>query len=126
MKMTNEERSAFFAQYWGQKVARHSNQSESVNVMCPLYSIDYLELRSVEQLERHELENICDLVWGEKLDRKLGYDIYIKDLLHPNSRIYFTKQKVLDECRRLGVLIPFRHFTPEMLIAEGVVKVKVV
>jgi len=124
MKMTNGERESFFALYWKQKVAKHGNQPEAVDVICPLYSIDYLELRTVEMLDRQELEHLCELIWDTKIDKNLGYEIYIKDLLHPGSSGYFTRQKVTDYLRSIGVLVGFRHFTPEMLIAEGVVKLK--
>lgn len=103
---------------------RNHSKDQLVNGDSIKYTIDHLELRSVEMLERKEMEHLCDLIWERMIDKNLGYEIYIKDLLHPNSRGYFTRQKITDYLRSIGVLVGFRHFTPEMLIADGVVKVK--
>ena len=123
--MTNEEKKAFYAQYWGQKVGNDGEFSPIVVSHLNIKHIDHLELRTIEQLERNELEILCDLVWGDNLNKNLGYNIYITDLLHIDSRGYFTRQRVVDYLRSIGILVAFRQFTPEMLIAEGLVKIKI-
>ena len=57
MKMTNEEKQAFFAQYWGQRVgARDFVKDLLVGEFAMQHNtIDYLELRTVEMLTDVEL-----------------------------------------------------------------------
>tara|TARA_R110000868_G_scaffold309986_2_gene571222 strand:+ start:4627 stop:4965 length:339 start_codon:yes stop_codon:yes gene_type:complete len=111
MKMTNEEKQAFFAQYWLQEVGMIkkslSNNFSKIEVDPHFFdfwiefSETHLELRSVEQLTDEEL-NHMDVFDDEAESQRMQAD-YL---------------------RSIGVLVPFRHFTPEMLIAEGVVKIK--
>jgi hypothetical protein len=126
--MTKEEKQAFYAQYWEQKVGKCSTQDHDHLFMVNddhMCCVDLIELRTIEQLDRNELEILCDLVWGDNLNKNLGYNIYITDLLHIDSRGYFTRQRVVDYLRSIGILVAFRQFTPEILIAEGVVKIKI-
>jgi hypothetical protein len=106
MKMTNEERECFFAQYWGQEVCKFNPSVSVLNWKVDANMIDnceklYLELRTVQMLSDEELKYM---------------DIF------DNESEYQRMQ--VDYLRQIGVLVGFRHFTPEMLIAEGVVKVK--
>lgn len=129
MKMTKEERESFYCLYYGQKVAKYGNQTEAVNVMCPLYSIDYIQLRSVEQLSGDELSVISGLMDLAHLQPDITRNDMVKDILNrgisegTRGNILMWLQ-IFDQLRSIGVLVGFRHFTPEMLIAEGVVKLK--
>lgn len=62
MKMTNEEKAASYSLYYGTKTGMcGDNHYRKIGVSCDIWDIDYLELRSVEQLTETEQECV-DLV----------------------------------------------------------------
>ena len=63
--------------------------------------------------------------WGkDHIVKGGGYKDFITFIRNNTESKYMTSQIITDHLRKIGVLVPFRHFTPEMLIAEGVVKLK--
>lgn len=133
MKMTNEEIGAFYSLYYGTKTGMcGDNIYRKVGVSCDIWDIDYLELRSVEQMTDDELVEVAKTterflpstpLIGQRVLGELGLITHFKD----GTEIFFTAKytvETIDYLRSIGILVPFRQFTPEMLIAEGVVKLK--
>lgn len=130
MKMTNEEKQAFFSQYWWQKVAiipsYTEGDSEIISEVLNVKEIKRLEIRSVEQLEDNELVEVAMSYWGTLYfgNDPIARVSIVSEMKAKNYILPIRDSKVVDYLRSIGVLVPFRHFTPEMLIAEGVVKLK--
>lgn len=134
MKMTNEEHRAFICQYYGFKIWKDGSiVGESGK---SLFSQDsrlfYLELRSVEQLTDDELEGLSKTInapcsgssiVGERVLAGLDLRTHFNCGTEISMLVRPTVESI-DYLRSIGVLVGFRHFTPEMLIAEGVVKLK--
>lgn len=123
--MTNEEKVCFYALYINQKVGRSIFGNRIIHdrvnrAFIELFGERYLELRTIDQLGYDELlvlgiksvkgVNPMSSGWIDELSSKS----YLDNLIQPQ----------IDYLRSIGVLVGFRNFTTEMLIAEGVVKIK--
>jgi len=133
--MTNEEKQAFFCLYYNQKVAKimvkfpASYFCKVVTVVLPpFYNIDHLELRTIENLTDSELIKIGVITQtNEDIDHLKQGTIYVRRM-KSNTNILESRlvnQQLIDYLRSIGILVAFRQFTPEILIAEGVVKIKI-
>jgi len=150
--MTNEEKQAFKALYWACKIGRTNNEDNQLifTVNCSnLFCIDHIEIRTIEQLTDEELIELIKLQissshpYGNsfmfiKINRYEAWQSsisfsFIDDgelcnselaLLDGSKDYELLNRKQIDYLRSIGVLVGFRQFTPEMLIAEGVVKIK--
>lgn len=125
--MTNEEIGAFYSLYYGTKTASCSeNYNHRVGISCDIWDIDFLELRTIEQLTDEELIELSKICWNEKeLHSSECGECIIDWIKHTNGVLIKGKtQPVYDYLRSIGVLVGFRQFTPEMLIKLGIVKIK--
>jgi len=131
MKMTNEEKQAFFGCYINQRVGCTEYCKNQLVTGLNLSTLHYLELRTVEMLDRQELLKLAELrgfVNVSTVDYTPSYSGYWVSFTGTKVKKFIpfidAYQPEIDYLRSIGVLLGFRHFTPEMLISEGVVKVK--
>ena len=123
--MTSEEKKAFYAQYWGRKVGRTNNEDNPLifTVNCSnLFCIDHIELRTIENITDEEAVEVARLIWDDPHYHTPSYGR--SQLTLASSSCVNFDQSITDYLRSIGILVGFRNFTPEMLIAEGVVKIK--
>jgi hypothetical protein len=114
--MTNEEKQAFYAQYWGQNVAKYRQVKLNYLINDVNISVTgFLELRTIEMLTDDEI----NVMQGRSVEHKISTDLR-SFVINDSFRLTVNA----DYLRSIGVLVGFRNFTPEMLIAEGVVKIK--
>jgi hypothetical protein len=124
--MTNEEKQSFFTQYYGTRTAFSDGFIRTIGMTCDVSDIDHLELRTIDLLTNEELVELSKICWKENELHSSECGKCIVDWIkHTNGVLLKGKtQPTYDYLRSIGVLVGFRNFTPEMLIAEGVVKIK--
>ena len=121
--MTNEEKKAFF---YANSESRFVWKKQMVYVELYM-AIDQTNecavvLRTIDSLTDIEAIEVAKLIWNDPHYHTSSYG-RSQATLGLNSSVNFD-QPITDYLRSIGVLVGFRHFTPEMLIAEGVVKIK--
>jgi len=133
--MTNIEKTQFFAQHFGQKVLHIRNSP------IPFYmgSIKVEDVSDTDYLSLTRLEDITDEDKREAIKIGCFEDVLSVDI-HENEdglhwTIFFARPKfgknstvepvpsfVIDYLRSKSYLLPWRNYTVEQLIEEGVVK----
>lgn len=115
--MTQIEKEAFFAQYWGQEVL---SDLTNMGKRC-LYVINernfyninkkevYLQLKSIESITNEDAVK-CGFVTAEHF-------------LKVYEKIGVLDQQEADKLRELGYLVGWRNYTTEQLIESGIVKI---
>lgn len=112
--MTQIEKEALFAQYWGQKVAteKHFEEVQLIEVNSPLAlgTVEnyYLQLKSIESITDEDAK----LLGWETAKGLLEWFA-----LHPMTR------EEADMLRKLSYLLPFRQYSTEQLIEQGIAKI---
>lgn len=139
--MTEQEiKALFFAQYYGQNVAWCKNSADDYQLFRVLSNtlvdeVDYLILRSVEQLTDEELKvfaNQSAYRLDEKNIKKVGIamvnHLFELNKWSGNGILFLT-----DYLRSIGVLIPFTYLDsnnkpqtlqPDEIIAKGWTKLQ--
>ena len=110
--MTKEERSAFFAQYWGQIC---KDKFGSINIWNGLFDISdyYLELKSLSNISDEDFEY---LFYGTKSER---FEINNSGTMTLSYN--FTIESI-DYLRSKSYALPFRQYSVEELVKGGVIK----
>ena len=132
MKMpTEQDRQAFFAQYWGQEVAFANAYGitiglDIIKVSSDLKYIQYLELRDISQLTDEEWHNIIVNIYGQYY-----YHYTVEEIERHKQRAkesgwyyidgYFglVHQKCIDYLREIGVITGFRSWNTEEIKGFG-------
>jgi hypothetical protein len=111
MKLTQEFKEAFFAQYWNQEVCcddgfgLHNETMAEVSASTSLES-SYLQLKPIESITDEQASG-------------LGY-IDTEDLMH----VYLYNGDDWDLLRQLGFALPFRGVPIETMIEAGILKLE--
>ena len=108
MKLENtlENKTMFFAQYWGQHVLYFSSDF--------LRKIDNLTLDSVENDDYLELKPLSHITDEDAINLGYGYASHLKSNLDRN----------IDQLRKLGFAVNYMDLSVEDLIEYGWVKLK--
>ena len=126
------DRAAFRAMYWGQKVAccqifkgKLTHGLEIGNGFATPNALDgYLLLRTVEQMTEEEKTSILEIV-GELRLNTSQVDMLINQYMTKQSNVHGARWiQISDYLRSIGILIPFRGYTVEQIIANGWAKIK--
>lgn len=112
--MTQIEKEAFFALYYGQKVWRCENHEKTMVVDYEIFPYindckQWLQLKSIESITDED---------AKLLGFKGAYDF-----IHYLSFGQQFLQEEADKLRELGYLVPFRQYSTEQLIESGIVKI---
>lgn len=126
MENTLENKTKFFAQYWGQQVLSWSGDTSShrFNIIgksnLPIRKGDYLELKPLSAISDEECLQISK--WLE--NNESGFDARPCNI-KTYARVYARKcYYVSDYLRSKGYAIPFMGISVEQLIEYGFVKLK--
>lgn len=150
--MTQIEKEAFFALYWGQEVMIFEDEHQTFKVIVQATSINnrqinkqYLQLKSIESITDEDLQMCHYILFCEnkkeisfKEDGFFSYwtcnDSYVlneiiralgggqSDVTELNYDFY-TILELFDFLRSKGYLLPFRQYSVEQLIESGIVKI---
>lgn len=140
MENTLENKSKFFAQYWGQQVMSWSGDTSShmFNIIgksnFPIRKGDYLELTQLSQitdedafvLGRHQVENSQKYISGY-VKEKDNFGIWVLLLTKEGGTEFYLDTKTpfsVDYLRSKGYALPFMGLSVEQLIEYGWVKIK--
>ena len=127
--MTRKEKEEYFAQYWGQRVV--SCDTLYKGDIQPLNALTMMTIFYPGNYEKHEsklilrpLESITDEeVSAMKFNSFKLASEYIEFIYSwPFGETWF--QDEIDAARSLGIATPWRSYTVDDLIKQGVLKVK--
>lgn len=118
--MTPAEKAQYFALYWGQEVVTNSlwekgykrvlnPHLECISSFFGLNDGFFLLLRSIEQLTDDELKDISE---------RLGFI----NTLSITERHMIESRMVSDTLRDMGIATPWKHYSIQDLIDNGVLK----
>ena len=119
--MTRQEKEEYYAQYWGQKVCNWENgyvfrltPKEVING----YNIDdfCMTLRPLESITDEEVRSITTNSF------QLASEFVEWILVSPFGQTWF--QAEADALRSLGIATPWRSYSVDDLIKQGVLKLK--
>lgn len=105
MTQEQQDKQAFFAQYWGQNFA-------TVSVGLDLYDCQTVNTAWFSEIEYLQLRSISQLTDEEK--------VYLESL--PDTQDY--PRKSADYLRSIGVAVPFRQYSVEEMIEKNWIKLK--
>lgn len=134
--MTQIEKEAFFAQYWGQEVAIQGDGGGTgfkyqINeaTICDIRH-DYLQLKPLESITDEDALEGSDLLRNTSHLSEESRIIQFKRLFEsPNFWVNQTNIPlskffiVIDFLRSKGYLLPFKQYSTEQLIESGIAKI---
>mgnify|MGYP003407557212 CR=1 FL=1 len=119
--MTTEEKEQYFAQYWGQNVMFHSGAVRmNVDQNSIGYEKGFIELLSTENISDYDaihVSNIMDSFTATHFLKALSSKEYYIKNIHATA-------KAFDYLKEKGYALPFRQYSVQDLINEGVLKLK--
>lgn len=130
--MELKDKEAFIAQYWGQKVGRHTKPDLgiwAINVNKIKY-VDYLELKSLDDISDEDAA-IISMIYDP--EQSLNHELHVSRGRRIIINRYFTgyglNGKARDFLRANGYLVDFtnkegRTYTTKELLEDGTVKFK--
>lgn len=129
--LTLEEKTQFFAIYWGQDVGMYKNAPEAK-------SVDWENIEHYEFLELKHLSSIDDdtsievaKMFGATVDQILSSPEDLKNIssifsqgieIYANYVKPYIYQQIIDHLRSKGYNVGWKQYSPQDLIGSGIVK----
>ena len=125
---TLENKTKFFAQYWGQKVYVYDNHSpktiDSDKYIDNVSPKHYLKLKSLSQISDKDLEK-CLNILGQQLDLESFRESFIEGLSNRDFYAQFYPVRAIeigDYLRSKGYALPYIDLSIEDLISYNWIK----
>lgn len=122
-QMRQEDREAFFALYWGQRVWRSpkTDKCYSVNVeTLMITNRDFLELRPLSSITDEHANQGAKIIGCYSPGDDGSW--YRRRILAPSFFESVATLQETDYLRSKGYLVPFRHYSIQDLLELGVAK----
>lgn len=136
MENTLENKSKFFAQYWGQNIMiwNEGNMSIPPQKVGISYMTKYgvlnrkLELKPISSITENEVNKIAEYYMYSAYNAKLKEDKIHFEFIHgdlqSSGSIYILSDYSLDFLRSLGYALPWMGLSVEDMITFGWIKLK--
>jgi hypothetical protein len=127
MKNTLENKSKFFAQYWGQNVMINGSSKFEVGYLDEPREKDYLELKCISSITDEDLLKIAELLSWRKSMQESSIIAQTKELLLQQSQTNLYREHwsdIVDKVRELGYAHKWNGISVEEQIEFGWIKIK--
>ena len=126
--MTQIEKEAFFAQYWGQRVISYPDEIGGLRVVEGHHCNEktYLQLKPLESItDEDAIECIGKELYEFNRDNENdGYfGFSASGMFLDMIEFYKNDRSSADFLRSKGYLLPFRQYSTEQLIESGIAKI---
>ena len=128
MKNTLENKTRFFAQYWGQHLIIMGSFLRIIDhvTLCNIENDDILQLKPLSQISDKDLEK-CLKILGQRLDLESFRESFIEGLSNRDFYAQFYPVRAIeigDYLRSKGYALPWMDLSVEDLIDYGWIKLE--
>lgn len=137
MKQSLQDKAAFFAQYWGQKIRKWDGMPSYTGLVSSTYMTKYatngcyLELIPISSITDEDAIEVAKMIFSNTAlhtpDRGKWYVRVMIESKKEHHGLYWSFEKVcntVDYLRSREYLLPFRQYTTQQLLDMGWAKIK--